>query len=215
MVRKNYRALLITLAVMLTFACAPVFITPVAPPTLDPISLNTAIAQTAGAAATQTAVFQPPTSTLTFTPLPTRSPTEAPSSTPTFIFILPTNTVPTSTPTLNPTSSGSTSGCEVVSQDPENDTEFSPREDFDAHWVVRNTGDSTWDANSVDYRYVRGDALHQQEIYDLPNNVAAGRRIDLGVDMRAPNDEGEYSTTWQVRSGSRVLCSMRLTIIVR
>jgi hypothetical protein len=103
----------------------------------------------------------------------------------------------------------------VVSQEPENNTVFDPREDFDAFWEVRNTGDNTWDANSIDYRYARGDEIHQQEIYDLPDNVGAGRRIDLGVDMRAPNRAGTYTTTWQVRMGRTVLCSMSLTIIVR
>jgi len=215
MVKKNNRVLLSALAILLVLACTPVSLAPSAPPTLDPVLLNTAIAQTAGAAATQTAILQPPSSTFTFTPLPTRTPTDVPSSTPTFLFILPTNTVPTSTPTLNPTSAGDTGSCEVVSQDPENNTEFDPREDFDAFWEVRNTGNSTWDANSVDYRYARGDEIHQQEIYDLPNNVAAGRRIDLGVDMRAPNQTGTYTTAWQVRMGRTVLCTMRLTIIVR
>jgi len=214
MVRKNYRTLIIFLAIMLMLACAPVFV-PAAPPTLDPNSINTVIAQTAGAAATQTAVLQPPKSTFTFTPLPSRTPSEVPSSTPTFIFILPTNTVPTSTPTLEPTSSGGGTGsCEVVSQDPEDNTEFSPGEDFDAFWNVRNTGNSTWDANSIDYRYISGAKIHQQAVYDLPNNVAAGRRINLGVDMTAPDESGTYTTRWQVRMGNTTLCTMRLTIIV-
>ena len=215
MVRKDYRTLVISFAMMLMFACAPVLFSPAAPPTLDANSLNTVIAQTAGAAATQTAVLQPSTSTLTFTPLPTRSPTEVPSLTPTFIFILPTNTVPTPTPTLNPTSSGGTSSCEVVSQDPEDNTKFSPGADFDAHWVVRNTGSTTWDANSVDYRYASGDKIHQQAVYDLPSNVAAGSKINLGVDMTAPDDAGTYTTRWQVRMAKTTLCTMRLTIIVK
>jgi hypothetical protein len=50
-------------AAFLVFACAPVFSPPVAP-TLDPASLNTLVAQTAGAALAQTAVsgqgLQPP-----------------------------------------------------------------------------------------------------------------------------------------------------------
>ena len=60
MLKRNYRMLAILLAIALLLACAPIAVaTPPAPPTFDLLSLNTIIAQTAGAAATQTFVLQP------------------------------------------------------------------------------------------------------------------------------------------------------------
>lgn len=215
MINQNYKTLTILLAVALILACAPVLV-PSAPPTLDPISLNTAIAQTSGAALTQNAANQPSTPTLTFTPLPTKTPTEIPSPTPTFIFILATNTVPSPTKTQAPTAAPASGGgdCRVISQDPANNTTFSPGKNFDASWLVKNNGTNTWDENSADYRYASGDKIQRQDIYDLPVSVAPGDRVEIIVEMKAPNNSGTYTTTWQIRQGKNIVCSMSLTIIV-
>ena len=136
MLKQNYRMLAICLVIALLLACAPIAVaTPPAPPTFDPLSINTIIAQTAGAAATQTFVLQP---TLTPSPTITRTPTEIPSSTPTFIFILSTPTVPSSTPTLKV--SAEPYACRVISQDPANDTVLVKGIPFKTHWQVINIG---------------------------------------------------------------------------
>src|SRR6266508_4888159 len=206
MIQKNYKTLTILLAMALILACAPVLV-PSAPPTLDPNSLNTAIAQTSGAALTQNAANQPSTPTLTLTALPTKTPTEIPSPTPTFIFILSTNTVPSPTKTQAPTASSGVSGggCEVISQDPANNTTLSPGKNFDASWLVKNKGTKTWDENSADYRYASGDKIHKQSISDLPTSVAPGGQVEIIVDMKAPNNSGTYSTTWQIRMGKNTV----------
>ncbi len=208
MLKRNQKALAILLAFVFLLACVP-SLAPAIPPTLDPFSLNTVIAQTAGAAATQTAALLSPTPTLTETPSPTMVPSETPTSTPTFIFILATNTV--ATPTNTP---GAAYDCAILAQSPANNVGFAPGTDFDARWLVQNRGTVTWDANNVDYRYASGDKFHKASIYDMPKSVPAGEQVDIIVDMKAPGEAGTYTTTWEIRSGKTTFCSMSVTIIV-
>jgi hypothetical protein len=37
----------------------------------------------------------------------------------------------------------------------------------------------------------------------------------LGVDMQAPKNSGTYTTTWNMRAGSKIFCTMTLTIVVK
>jgi hypothetical protein len=210
MLKRNYRILAILLAFALLIACAPFAVaTPPAPPTFDPLSLNTIIAQTAGAAATQTFVLQP---TLTPVPTLTKTPTEIPTSTPTFIFVLSTPTVPSPTPTLDV--NGPKYACQVVSKIPTDNTVFARGIPFKTHWQVLNTGTFAWDENSTDYRYISGDKLHTTAGFDFNQSVPTGGIIDLIVEMQAPNDPGTYKTTWGIATGKERFCSMSITIVV-
>jgi hypothetical protein len=188
MLKRNYRMLAIFLVIALTLACAPAAVVtpPPAIPTIDLLSLNTTIAQTAGAAATQTFVLLP-TSTPTLTA--TRTPTEVPSSTPTFLYVLASPTVPLPTPTLD--ISAGPYACTITSQTPGENAVFSRKALFDAHWLVVNTGAYTWDANSADYRFISGDKLHDTAAYD-----------------------GTYSTKWMIALGKERFCPMKVTIVV-
>jgi len=212
MLKRNYRMPAILLVIVLLLACAPIAAsTPaVAPPTFDPFSLNTIIAQTAGAAATQTFILQP---TLTPVPTTTRTPTEIPTSTPTFLFLLFTPTVPSPTPTLE--ISSNPFACRVASQDPANNGVFSGGADFAALWRVINVGANAWDANSVDYHFFSGAKLHKESVYDLPSSVPTGGQIDIIVNMKAPKEADTYTTTWSLRAGKEEFCKLRLTIEVR
>jgi len=211
----NKRPLLFFFALFLT-ACAPLLAPPGAP-TLDEASLNTIVAQTAAAAATQTAlVVGSPTPIPTSTLLITTTPTEIPTLTATFIFVLPTLTQPkpTATQTATPSASGGYA-CQILSQAPVDDTVFAPNADFDAVWQVKNTGTKTWDKNNADYRYVSGDKFHQQPAYDFPKTVNPGAQVNIVVDMKAPNNSGTYTTRWEIRIGQNHFCTMRMTIEVQ
>lgn len=210
MLKRNQRALAILLAIALIFACAPIATPIAAPPTFDLLSIDTVIAQTAGAAATQTFVLLP---TLTITPTFTRVPTETPSPTPTFIFILPTSTVPSSTPTLG--QSKDPYACSILSQSPVNNASFVPGINFQARWQIGNIGTQTWDTNAADVRYSSGDKLHKTAIYDLSASVVPGGQIDILVEMRAPKNPGTYTTTWKIKIGKTEFCPMKLKIIVQ
>jgi hypothetical protein len=210
MLKRNYRMLAICLVIALLLACAPIVVaTPPAPPTFDPLSLNTIIAQTAGAAATQTFVHQP---TLTPSPTITKTPTEIPSSTPTFIFILSTPTVPSSTPTLDV--SADPYVCRVMSTTPSNNTVFAKGTPFTTHWQVINIGTKGWDENSADYHYSSGNKMGNSGAYDFDRSVPTGGVIDFIVEMKTPNESGTYSTTWKITVGKNNFCPMKLTIVV-
>ncbi len=211
MLKRNCRMPAILVVIVLLLACAPVAVaTPPAPPTFDPFSLNTIIAQTAGAAATQTFVLQP---TLTPTVTLTRTPTEIPTSTPTFLFILPTPTVPSLTPTLE--LSSSPYACRLVTQSPVNNSALGKGVDFAALWRVINVGANAWDENSVDYHYLSGEKMHKESIYDLPNSVPTGGQIDIIVNMKTPKQSDVYLTTWTLRAAKKDFCKLQLTIEVK
>jgi hypothetical protein len=211
MFKRNYRILALLFAIALLLACAPVAATtPPVPPTFDPFSVNTIIAQTAGAAATQTFVLLP---TLTPTPTVTKTPTEVPSSTPTFLFVLATPTVPSLTPTLE--ISSNPYACRLVSQNPVDDSLVAKGADFAVLWRVLNVGVNAWDANSVDYHYFNGEKLHKASVYDLQNSVPTGGQIDIIVNMKAPKEQGTYLTTWSLRVGKQDFCKLHLTIKIK
>jgi hypothetical protein len=201
----------ILLVVVLVLACAPIAVaTPPAPPTFNPLSINTIIAQTAGAAATQTFVLQP---TLTPTVTPTKTPTEVPTSTPTFLWNIFTPTVPSPTETLE--ISSNPYACRLASQSPADNSVVGKNVDFAVLWQVINVGANGWDGNSVDYHYFNGDKLHKSAAYDLPNSVPTGGQIDIIVNMKAPKEEGTYTTTWSLRVGKEDFCKLHLTVEVR
>jgi hypothetical protein len=197
-------------------ACAPSLVTP-SVPTLDPGVVNTFIAQTVNAAASQTAASMP-----TITPSPTITPTvntetPLPTATSTVVFVLSTPT-PLVIPTFTSVGGGTSNedfSCQVTRVTPANGSTFDPRDDFDAVWTVRNNGQKNWDRNSIDFVYDSGDKLHKVSGYDLDENVRTGNSIDLGVDMRAPRNDGTYTTTWALRVGNDEFCTLRLTIVVR
>lgn len=180
-----------------------------------PGSIETSIVQTVAAAQTQTALFRPPaTFTPTETLVPTSTFTETPTSTATIIFVFPTAT---RTHTATPTDDGLSDeewDCRLVSRRPANNTTFDPQTDFDARWTVQNTGTRTWNRNNIDYIYYSGTKMHKKAGYDLTENVEPGETVVIIVDMIAPKNDGDYTTTWTLRSGSTEFCRLGLTIIV-
>jgi hypothetical protein len=212
MLKRNYRMTAILFVVALLLACAPIATVtpPAAPPTFDASALNTVIAQTAGAAATQTFVMLP---TFTATATSTKTPTETPTSTPTFLFSLASPTVASLTPTLE--ISSNPFACRLVSQTPPDNSVLEKNADFAALWRVINVGANAWDANSVDYHYFGGEKIHKSSVYDLPSSVPTGGQIDIIVNMQAPKAEGTYQTTWALRVGKEDFCKLHLTIEIR
>lgn len=179
-------------------------------PTFDVNVPLTAIVLTSNAASTQTQQFAPPTLTPTGTATRTPLPTE--TVTPTFIFALPTSTVP---PTqIQAGTSGLDLDCQLLSQEPANNAIIPMGSTFTAKWLIANVGIKTWPSDNADYRYSSGDKLHLQPIYDLEKNVEAGKIIELLVAMQAPNVTGTFSTIWQIAIGQERFCSMKITIIV-
>lgn len=216
MIQRRPRTILIATVMIVMLACVPTLpsLEPASAPlpTFDPNSALTAIVQTARAAATQTALMAPPTFTATVTP--TRTPTETPTSTPTFLFLPPpTNTVRPTMISIG--SSGLEFECQIISQDPPNDSLIAKSATFEARWSVANVGKGTWDGNNTDYRYDSGRKMHLQSIYDLPATITPGVIIDLKVSMKAPSEPGIYTTVWKINMGNKSFCPMNLTINVQ
>ena len=85
---------------------------------------------------------------------------------------------------------------------------------FIAKWVVANIGRSTWDRNSADYRYIDGDKIHLQSVYDFSATVPPSATVELTVDMQAPPTPGKYSTFWIIYVGKNAFCKMQLDLVV-
>lgn len=207
--RHSHRLTLILIAAAIMLACLPTLGTGATPlPTFDANAPLTAIVQTAGAAATQTALNGPPTATAT--PLPTKTPTDTPTATPTFLFLVPTLFL---SPTQIPIGSSNLDfDCQVLSYEPQEAVAVSAR--FFGKWLIANIGKAAWNANNVDYQYVDGDKLHLQSVYDLPASVQPGATVKLEVDMQAPAAPGEYYTRWRINAGKEHFCPMDLRIKV-
>lgn len=207
--RQNHRLPLILTTAVIALACLPTLdLAPAPIPTLDPNAPLTAIVLTADAAATQTAINAPPTSTATL--LPTNTPTDTPTPTATFLFLVPTFAVPSTQMPLG--QSELDFECQVISSEPQGYISATSR--FFGRWVVANIGKALWDADNMDYQYVEGDKIHLQSIYDFPDNVQPGSTVQLEVDMQAPSTPGEYYTKWRINNGKRSFCPMELWIKV-
>lgn len=204
-------------ALVLIMACVPTFAAP-AVPTIDPNVIGTYIAQTANAAASQTAVAMPtltPT-VITSTPRNTDTPEPTATSTVIFLFYTPSPVILVTQPgSGTSTASSKPYACEVLSVTPANGTSFAGRTDFDAKWKVKNIGKKDWENNSVDYVYLTGDKFHKVGGYDLGKTVKIGETTELIVDMIAPKNAGTYTTNWTLQVGSEKFCTLSLTIVVK
>jgi hypothetical protein len=209
------RILVGVLLVAILTSCNASVATPTAAPTVDVqptlIAVQTQSARTVVANLTQNA----PTSTPVTPATPTATQMPTATSTPT-VPPLPTAT-PTATwiPwTLTPTQAAWS--CSITSFTPSLNANIASNSDFDATWVLKNTGKEKWLAADIDVRYSSGTKLQKKvDGIDLPNDVATGESVTAAIDMHTPTDLGTYSTTWVVARGDQVICSMSLTVIVK
>lgn len=119
----------------------------------------------------------------------------------------------TVSPVVTPNPPTTNTTCEILSAVP---NRMPLRGDFDAVWTVKNTSGKTWDANSVDFKYVSGTKMHKYaSIFDLPQTVKSGETVKIIVDMLAPDQAGIYTANWALVSGSTTLCNLPITINVR
>jgi len=113
----------------------------------------------------------------------TEQPTEAP--------------VPTATP--DPTTTPKPcSKAEFVSETVPDGTVFEPGETFNKSWRVENTGTCTWNT-SYKLVFFAGDRMGGPQSKNLHINVDSGERVDVSIDLEAPEEEGEYEATWKLQ----------------
>jgi hypothetical protein len=81
---------------------------------------------------------------------------------------------------------------------------FAPGTTFTKIWRLKNIGTRTWNTD-YDLVFLGGDELNAKTVIPLPNYVAPGQTVDLGVGMKSPETPGIFIGRWQLRNGSGVL----------
>ena len=84
-------------------------------------------------------------------------------------------------------------------------TLLGPDENFTKTWRLRNTGSCTWNS-SYQLIFDKGDSMNGPASKQLTGGtVAADQTVDISVDLKAPNSEGEYRGDWLIRSDTGVV----------
>jgi hypothetical protein len=173
-------------------------------PTPIPGAINVIVAQTAAAAATQTAALIPVTLTPSLTPFPSQTPADTPTATRTFIFIFPTAT-----------NGNDVFSCNLISQSPKDGSSFASNQSFTLDWKIENTGSSAWLQNSVTLNYISGTKFTNKTAVNLPKTITSGSSVTLSINMTAPTQTGDYTTNWTLVAGSQTFCALFLKITVK
>ena len=161
----------------------------------DANTIITQAVETAMAALTQTAMFEP---SPTFTVASTLEPS------PTF-----TNTVvvPTSAPAATqavPQSGAGLSSCDLAAFVEDvtipDGTELLPGQNFTKIWRISNEGSCTW-TSEYQILYFGGEILSAETAYQLTStDVAPGDTLDISIEMTAPSATGSYTMWWIMRN---------------
>ena len=193
-------------------------------PTVDPKQVYTEVAQTVQAQITSNAKLTPKA---TNTPLPTETqgaePTLRPSSTPLAAGTL----VPSLTPGLGtvlpvPTLAGGATQPPAVSPDKmlyvsqvvADNTTFQRNEGFTQVWTLKNVGTTTWD-NNYRVRLYAGERFNGPDA-SIGQTVKPNGTAKISIDMRAPANQGEYTSVWVITNpDGRNFGSFTLTIKVK
>lgn len=200
-------------------------------PTPDLNLIRTEIAKTVVAEITVQAALNPtseptqepvpPTAIPTLVPTATATETQIPLAQENTATPLPTAThIPTTKAPANNSSSVEKPPppyqCHIVRQAPGYGYEITPGGNFDITWAVRNSGTATWDPQTFDFVYLKGDKFHKfADRQDLTNVVEQGDIHDFFVNMVAPNQPGLYQTWWSLVDGHQTpVCILYLSINV-
>lgn len=178
---------------------------PAPPPTWTPTAAPTEAEDTAAQPTTAENAPGLPTLRPSSTPLPTNT-----------VVVLPTFT-PTKKVTLRPSGGGTSGGaCQVVYQNPADDTVMYGGQDFTTRWTLKNTSANTWASDSIDLKVIGGDRLHiGASLRDLPYSVGSGGMIDILIDMEAPDGRGLYTENWGLYQGGKSVCQFFVRIEVK
>ena len=186
----------------LLYACGPT--APVAP-TIDTNAIHTAAAETVIAEFTQTAQATPPTLAATATEAITNTPIATLESTATAI---PTNNPFEATPT------------EILCDDAiwvaditvPDGTEMTPGQDFVKTWKIRNTGSCTW-GTGYSALFAYGEKMGGVA-EPMTGAVAPGEEVEVSVRFKAPDNAGEYSSTWRMANASDIPFGENIFVLI-
>lgn len=183
-------------------------------PTPDVAAVRTEAAQTVVAQLTLEAALNPSPTVEIIQPASATPEPVVITATPVVLAAEMTNTAtalpPPPTATRRAASSSSSSGSSVSSptkdyqaqfldyaQSPQDGAKMKPGQEFNATWMVKNTGKKTWNKNYY-YRFVGGEKMSELNRYYLGGDVATGDTVTLIADMVAPVLPGLYTSEWEL-----------------
>jgi len=156
-------------------------------PEIDINAEKTGFAQTAMVQATMTAQSQP-TTTPTQQPSPTETGLPETTATSTLAAVqTATTTAPVS----------GTDQAAWLANDPPDNTEFSPGEEFTITWTLENIGTSTWTTGYY-INFASGEQMGAGEKVTLPYDVSPGTNVKISANLIAPEEEGDKQSIWRL-----------------
>ncbi|MGC9468867.1 MAG: NBR1-Ig-like domain-containing protein [Anaerolineae bacterium] len=82
-------------------------------------------------------------------------------------------------------------------------TRFEKGEAFTKTWRMRNAGSEDWPEDTV-FAYASGAELSEAKEIEV-GVVASGDTVDLSVEMVAPEEDGSYKSTWELRADGKAI----------
>jgi len=143
---------------------------------------------------------QPTAPAATATPLPTPTASPLPTAT---VTSIPTNTpIPSPSPTAiqDPCNAAEFLG-DVTIQD---GSTFLPGASFTKTWRLKNTGTCTW-TSEYDLVFADGWLMSGNQTQGLSGQVKPGESVDISINLKAPNEPGDYQGLWMLRDAGGVL----------
>ena len=206
---NSQRALQIILAsVFFLMGCdISTFMLPQQIPTLAPAAIDLIAAQTAAAAAIETAALIPPTPMPTLTPFPTQTLINTLTVTPTFIFLLfsPTDTA-------TPTVTYCDSAVYISDVTIPDGTVESPGASFVKTWALQNTGSCTWNLGYT-LNFVSGTRMGGTDT-SVGSSITPGGQTQISVTLTAPTTVGEYTGKWRLANDSGEVFGETVAVVI-
>jgi hypothetical protein len=106
-------------------------------------------------------------------------------------------TTPTSDNQPSPTNTplNTTDAAVWRANDPPDNTDFEPGEEFTVTWTLENIGTSTW-TTSYYIQFFSGEQMEAEEKVYVPYPVPPGKNVQISVDFVAPESEGTKQSNW-------------------
>jgi len=76
-------------------------------------------------------------------------------------------------------------------------TVFTPGQNFQKTWTVRNDGTCAWNT-SYTFKHTQGARMNDASEFNLPQVVMPGETITLTLDLKAPDQPGTYIGRWEI-----------------
>lgn len=126
---------------------------------------------------------------------------------------------PPTPPAVSPDNPPTVGNCSLLSQNPEDQTEFAPNTAFVTTWVLQNTGNDAWDQNEYDIRFqgAYNDVVLNAgpDAFDLPATINSGWNLPISISMVAPGQPGTYAESWAIMLANQVVCPFFVVIEVK